>query len=249
MLVLVGSNLVETMPPAARHLDRLRERGGKVVVIDPRRTPTADRADLAPPAGAGHRPRARAGGAAPARRRRRGRHVVPRRARPPAGRTCATRSPPGGPSASSGSPGSTRTRCGRWRRCWRAPRVMVLTARGAEQHSTGSDTVLAWINVALALGMVGRRGCGLRLPDGPGQRPGRARARAEGRPAARLPPHRRPRRPRARRRRVGRRPRRAARPRAVGVRAPRRARHARRAVRTAGPRLQHRRQRAATRPT
>ena len=46
VLVLVGSNLVETMPPAARHLDRLRERGGKVVVIDPRRTPTADRADL-----------------------------------------------------------------------------------------------------------------------------------------------------------------------------------------------------------
>jgi assimilatory nitrate reductase catalytic subunit len=46
VLVLVGSNLAETMPPAARHLDRLRERGGRVVVIDPRRTPTADRADL-----------------------------------------------------------------------------------------------------------------------------------------------------------------------------------------------------------
>ncbi|MFC6340622.1 molybdopterin oxidoreductase family protein, partial [Nocardioides hankookensis] len=39
VLVLVGSNLVETMPPAARHLDRLRENGGHVVVIDPRRTP------------------------------------------------------------------------------------------------------------------------------------------------------------------------------------------------------------------
>ncbi len=46
MLVLVGSNLAETMPPAARHLDRLRERGGRVVVVDPRRTPTAERADL-----------------------------------------------------------------------------------------------------------------------------------------------------------------------------------------------------------
>ncbi len=34
VLVLVGSNLAETMPPAARHLDRLRERGGKVVVIE-----------------------------------------------------------------------------------------------------------------------------------------------------------------------------------------------------------------------
>ena len=46
VLVLVGSNLAETMPPAARHLDALRERGGRVVVIDPRRTPTADRADV-----------------------------------------------------------------------------------------------------------------------------------------------------------------------------------------------------------
>ena len=45
--------------------------------------------------------------------------------------------------------------------------------------------------------------------DRAGQRPGRARARPEGRPAARLPDARRPRRPRARRRRLGRRPRRA----------------------------------------
>jgi assimilatory nitrate reductase catalytic subunit len=46
VLVLVGSNLAETMPPAARHLDALRERGGTVVVVDPRRTPTAERADV-----------------------------------------------------------------------------------------------------------------------------------------------------------------------------------------------------------
>ena len=49
----------------------------------------------------------------------------------------------------------------------------------------------------------GRR---LRLPHRAGQRPGRARARPEGRPAARLPDDRRPGRPRARRRRLGRRP-------------------------------------------
>ena len=46
VLVLVGSNLAETMPPAARYVDELRERGGKVVVIDPRLTSTATRAAL-----------------------------------------------------------------------------------------------------------------------------------------------------------------------------------------------------------
>ncbi len=46
-LVLVGSNLAETMPPAARHLDRLRAHGGTArrrwILGAP---PTADRADL-----------------------------------------------------------------------------------------------------------------------------------------------------------------------------------------------------------
>ena len=45
----------------------------------------------------------------------------------------------------------------------------------------------------------------LRLPHRPGQRPGRPRARPEGRPAARLPPHRERRAPRGARARVGRR--------------------------------------------
>ena len=41
-----------------------------------------------------------------------------------------------------------------------ADRAVVLTARGAEQHSTGSDTVLAWIDLALALGLPGRPASG-----------------------------------------------------------------------------------------
>ena len=45
-VILVGSNLAETMPPALRYLTELRENGGKLIVIDPRRTRTAEQADL-----------------------------------------------------------------------------------------------------------------------------------------------------------------------------------------------------------
>src|SRR5437016_3528046 len=45
-LILVGSNLAETMPPALRYVTELRERGGRLIVIDPRRTRTAEQADL-----------------------------------------------------------------------------------------------------------------------------------------------------------------------------------------------------------
>jgi assimilatory nitrate reductase catalytic subunit len=37
---------------------------------------------------------------------------------------------------------------------------MILTARGAEQHSTGTETAQAFINLALALGLPGRPGSG-----------------------------------------------------------------------------------------
>ena len=37
-----------------------------------------------------------------------------------------------------------------------APSAMILTARGAEQHSRGTDTAQAFINLALALGLPGR---------------------------------------------------------------------------------------------
>jgi assimilatory nitrate reductase catalytic subunit len=69
-----------------------------------------------------------------------------------------------------------------------SPRVMVHTARGAEQHSTGSDTVLAWINVTLALGMVGRRGAGYGCLTGQGNGQG---GREHGQKADQLPGYRR----------------------------------------------------------
>jgi assimilatory nitrate reductase catalytic subunit len=188
VLVLVGSNLAETMPPAARHLDRLRERGGRVVVVDPRRTPTADRADLhlQPVPGTdlalalGVLHLLVAGGAvdeAYVAERTNGWGAVrdsvaawwPERVERVTGieahevRALAA--------MLAGSPG-----------------VMVLTARGAEQHSTGSDTVLSWINVALALGMVGKRGAGYGCLTGQGNGQG---GREHGQKADQLPGYRR----------------------------------------------------------
>jgi len=42
-----------------------------------------------------------------------------------------------------------------------AKRAMVLHARGAEQQTSGTQNVLAYINVALACGLAGRHGCGI----------------------------------------------------------------------------------------
>jgi len=191
VLVLAGSNLAETMPPAARHLDRLRARGGRVVVLDPRRTPTADRADLhlAPVPGTDL---ALALGVL---------HLVVA-----AGAVdeeyVATRT--------TGFDEVRRSVAAWWpERVERVTgvaadevraladllvgtagtggRVMVLTARGVEQHSQGSDTVLAWINVALALGQPGRPGAGYGCLTGQGNGQG---GREHGQKADQLPGYR-----------------------------------------------------------
>ncbi|MGH3370723.1 MAG: molybdopterin oxidoreductase family protein, partial [Nocardioidaceae bacterium] len=187
VLVLVGSNLAKTMPPAARHLDRLRERGGKVVVIDPRHTPSADRADvvLQPVPGTdlalaqGVLHAVIAGGWVD-------QEYVDRR-----------------------TVGFERVRRG-VAACWpelterltgvpadqvrelarlmgQAERVIVLTARGAEQHAQGSDTVLAWINVALALGQCGKPYSGYGCLTGQGNGQG---GREHGQKADQLPGYR-----------------------------------------------------------
>jgi assimilatory nitrate reductase catalytic subunit len=46
VVLLVGSNVAETMPPFMQYFEAQRRNGGKLVVIDPRRTPTAEAAAL-----------------------------------------------------------------------------------------------------------------------------------------------------------------------------------------------------------
>ncbi|AFR10175.1 molybdopterin oxidoreductase family protein [Nocardiopsis alba] len=63
----------------------------------------------------------------------------------------------------------------------------ILTGRGTEQHSKGTDTVSAWINLALALGLPGRRGSGYGCITGQGNGQG---GREHGQKADQLPGYR-----------------------------------------------------------
>ncbi|WP_243060172.1 molybdopterin oxidoreductase family protein [Nocardioides sp. SR21] len=187
VLVLVGSNLAETMPPAARHLDRLRENGGRVVVIDPRRTPTADRADvfLQPvpgtdlPIALGLLHLLDAAGAVDEE------YVATRTTGwEDVRRTASAWWPERVERVSGVSATELRelaTLLGD------AGKVTVLTARGAEQHAQGTDTVLAWIGVALALGMPGKEHAGYGCLTGQGNGQG---GREHGQKADQLPGYR-----------------------------------------------------------
>ncbi|WP_245607277.1 molybdopterin oxidoreductase family protein [Pseudonocardia spinosispora] len=69
-----------------------------------------------------------------------------------------------------------------------ARRRYLLTARGVEQHARGVDTVTAWINLSLALGMPGTRGSGFGTITGQGNGQG---GREHGQKADQLPGYRR----------------------------------------------------------
>jgi assimilatory nitrate reductase catalytic subunit len=188
VILLAGSNAAETMPPAMRWLADQRARGGALIVIDPRVTPTARRATLHLPVtpgtdlalangllhiaiAEGHVDEAfinaRTSGFTEARR------VVatywPERVERITGVTVADQR------------AAVRLLAG-------ASRAMILTARGAEQHSKGVDTVSAFINLALAFGLPGTPGSGFGCLTGQGNGQG---GREHGQKADQLPGYRR----------------------------------------------------------
>ncbi|WP_307816625.1 molybdopterin oxidoreductase family protein [Nocardioides limicola] len=191
VVVLVGSNLAETMPPAARHLDRLRERGGKVVVIDPRFTSTAERADLflqpVPgtdlPLALGLLHLVDAAGQVDEE------YVATRTNGFDAVRDSVRAWWPEQVERVTGVAGDELRALAALLTAKPAGerKVIVLTARGAEQHATGSDTVLAWINLALGLGLPGRPHAGYGCLTGQGNGQG---GREHGQKADQLPGYR-----------------------------------------------------------
>jgi assimilatory nitrate reductase catalytic subunit len=187
-VLLVGSNLAETMPPVVQHLSRQRERGGALVVVDPRRTPTAATATL---------------------------HLQPQPGTDLAlangllflavengdvdERYVAERT--------TGWDDVRRTVASYWparverltgvcepdlreaaRLLGSSAGAMVLTARGAEQHAHGTDTVSAFLDLALALGLPGRPASGYGCLTGQGNGQG---GREHGQKADQLPGYRR----------------------------------------------------------
>jgi assimilatory nitrate reductase catalytic subunit len=186
-VLLVGANVAETMPPFVAHLAKAADWGG-LIVVDPRRTPTAELAtlhlrpkpgtDLALALGLLHAVVVE------------GHLAVDYLAE-----------------RTSGFDEVWRVVAGWWperveritgvaaadqRACVRilasASRGYVLTARGTEQHANGVDTVSGWINLALALGLPGRPGSGYGCITGQGNGQG---GREHGQKADQLPGYRR----------------------------------------------------------
>ncbi|MEU1127930.1 molybdopterin oxidoreductase family protein [Streptomyces sp. NPDC005899] len=186
-VILVGSNLAETMPPALRYLTELRENGGRLVVIDPRRTRTAEQADLhlAPRPGTDLALALGMLHLVVADGRVDEEFVRTRTSGWDEARAGAMAHWPELVERVTGVPvpqlrEAVDLFCG-------AGSGMVLTARGPEQQSKGTDTVGAWINFALATGRAGRPLSGYGCLTGQGNGQG---GREHGQKADQLPGYR-----------------------------------------------------------
>ncbi|TDC45983.1 nitrite reductase [Actinomadura sp. KC345] len=187
-VLLAGGNPAETMPPFMRHLTEMRAGGGALVVVDPRRTATARQADLhlQPAPGTDI---ALANGLLHlviAEGRADGDYIAARTTGFGAVRTAVNAYWPERVERITGVPVPLMREAVRL--LARAGRAHVLTGRGAEQHARGTDTVSAFINLALALGLPGRAGSGYGCLTGQGNGQG---GREHGQKADQLPGYRR----------------------------------------------------------
>ena len=187
-VLLVGSNVAETMPPFVQHLTEQRGNGGALIVVDPRRTPTAAAAtlhlqvtpgtDLALALGLLHIVAAE--GMVDVD------YIATRTTGWDAVAATVAAYWPERVERVTGVPVADLRLAARL--LADATTAMVLTARGAEQHAKGTDTVSAFINLALALGLPGRPGSGYGCLTGQGNGQG---GREHGQKADQLPGYRR----------------------------------------------------------
>ncbi|CAM5579000.1 Periplasmic nitrate reductase [Streptomyces tendae] len=186
-VILVGSNPAETMPPSLRYFTELRENGGTLIVVDPRRTKTAEQADLhlAPRPGTDLALALGMLHLVVAEDRVDEAYVEERTSGWEEARAAAMAHWPEYVERITGVPvpelrEAVRLFC--------APEAaMVLTARGPEQQAKGTDTVGAWINLCLATGRAGRPRSGYGCLTGQGNGQG---GREHGQKADQLPGYR-----------------------------------------------------------
>ncbi|ORT61993.1 molybdopterin oxidoreductase family protein [Streptomyces sp. CB03238] len=186
-VILVGSNLAETMPPALRYLTELKENGGRLIVVDPRRTRTAEHADLhlTPRPGTDLALALGLLHLVVAEGRTDGEFIASRTTGWEDARAAAMSHWPALVERITGVPvpqlrEAVRMFC-------EPENAMVLTARGPEQQSKGTDTVGAWINLCLATGRAGRPLSGYGCLTGQGNGQG---GREHGQKADQLPGYR-----------------------------------------------------------
>jgi len=188
IVLLVGANVAETMPPLMQYFEAQQARGGTLIVIDPRRSATAQWASrhlaLRPGSDA-----ALANGLL---------HVLIRDGlidqayiRDRTEGFDAVRRVVAGywPERVEQITGVTQAALVETARLLgNASRPMILTARGAEQQAQGVNNTLSYINLALALGAVGKPSSGYGCLTGQGNGQG---GREHGQKADQLPGYRR----------------------------------------------------------
>ena len=186
-LMLWGSNCADTMPPIMQWVFEQQNRGGKLIVVDPRATATARSAtlhlqltpgtDLALANGLLHLA-IELGLVA--------HHYVAERTE---GfdelRRSVLTSDPASVERVTGVPIQAQVRA--LRMLAEVESSMLLSGRGPEQQSKGSDTVLSFINLMLALGKVGKPNSGYGCLTGQGNGQG---GREHGQKADQLPGYR-----------------------------------------------------------
>jgi assimilatory nitrate reductase catalytic subunit len=186
-ILLVGSNLAETMPPVMQYFHQQKKRGGSLIVVDPRATPTTAAATL-------HLQITPGTDAALAngllhlaiREGYLDRDFVSERTVDyDLVRRAVSTCWPERVERITGIPEQQLRLAADL--LGRAKSVMILTARGPEQQSHGVDNVLAFINLALALGKVGKPNSGYGCLTGQGNGQG---GREHGQKADQLPGYR-----------------------------------------------------------
>jgi assimilatory nitrate reductase catalytic subunit len=184
VIFVIGANIAECAPITTSYVWRSRDRGGKLIVADPRVTPLARTADVF----LGLRPGTDSALLGTML------HVMIERAwldhdfidaHTEGFETAAAAVRDSNPAWCASVTGVPAARIEEAAEVWAtAGTGMILHARGLEHHSTGVDNVSAAINLALAVGRIGRPGCGPCMVTGQGNGQG---AREHGGKSEQLP--------------------------------------------------------------